>query len=60
MGAGANIPKIASEFVATMVPRILKDSHEFPEDPLVQKLVQQRELELKNNRSRFKNLEALK
>jgi hypothetical protein len=60
MRAGANIPKHASEFVAKMIHLFLKDSPEFAEDLLVQKLVQQREFELKNNRSRFQNLEALK
>ena len=43
-----------------MIHLTLEDPHKFAEDPLVQKLVQQREFELKNNRSRFKNLEALK
>jgi len=60
LGVGANIPKRASEFVAKMIHLILENPHKFAEDPRVQKLVQQREFELKNNRSRFKNLEALK
>lgn len=60
LGAGANIPKRASEFVAKMIHLTLENPHKFAEDPRVQTLVQQREFELKNNRSRFKNLEALK
>lgn len=60
LGTSANIPKRASEFASKMIHLTLENPHKFSEDPLVQKLVQQREFELKNNRSRFKNLEALK
>jgi len=60
LGAGANISKRASEFVAKMIHLILENPHKFAEDPIVQKLVQHREIELKNNRSRFRNPEALK
>ena len=57
---GANIPKRAIDFVTKMIHLVLEDPYKFAEDSRVQKLVQQREFELKNNRSRFKNLEALK
>jgi hypothetical protein len=60
LGTAANIPKRASEFVAKMIHIALEDPYKFAEDPRAQKLIQQREFELKNNRSRFKNLEALK
>jgi hypothetical protein len=60
LGANANIPKRASEFVAKMIYLILENPHKFAEDSIVHSLVQQREFELKKNRSRFKNLEALK
>ena len=56
----ANLPKRAREFVTKMIHLALEDPDKFAEDSRVQKLVQQREFELKNNRSRFKNLEALK
>lgn len=57
---GGNIPKRAKEFVTKMIHLALEGPDKFAEDPRVQKLVQLREIELKNNRSRFKNLEALK
>ena len=60
LSEGANIPNRAREFVTKMIHLALEDPDKFAEDSRVQKLVQQREFELKNNRSRFKNLEALK
>ncbi len=60
LSTNANIPKRASDFVATMIHLASRDPHEFAENPHVQNLVRQREFDLKNNRSRFKNLEALK
>lgn len=60
LNEGSNIPKRATEFATRMIHLALEDPYKFAEDPHVQKLVQQREIELKNNRSRFKNLEALK
>ncbi len=60
LSEGANIPKRAKEFVTKMIHLALEDPDKFAEDSRVQKLVQQREFELKNNRSRFKNLETLK
>jgi hypothetical protein len=60
LSEGANIPKRAKEFVTQIINLALEDPDKFAEDLRVQKLVQQREFELKNNRSRFKNLEALK
>ena len=60
LGTSANIPKRASEFASKMIHLTLENPHKFSENPLVQKSIQQREFELKNNRSRFKNLEALK
>ena len=60
LSEGANIPKRAKEFVTKMIHLALEDPDKFAEDPRVQKLVQQREFELKNSRSRFRNLEALK
>ena len=60
LGTNANIPKRASDFVTKMIHLALENPHKFAEDPDCQNLVRQREFDLKNNRSRFKNLEALK
>jgi hypothetical protein len=56
----ANIPKRASDFVAKMIQLALENPHKFAEDPRVHEEVRQRELGLKQNRSRFTNPEALK
>jgi hypothetical protein len=56
----ANIPKRASDFVAKMIHLALENPHKFAEDPRVHEEVRQRELGLKQNRSRFTNPEALK
>jgi hypothetical protein len=56
----ADIPKRASDFVAKMIHLALDDPHKFAEDPTVHEEVRRRELGLKQNRSRFKNPEALK
>jgi hypothetical protein len=56
----ANIPKRASDFVEKMIHLALENPHKFAENPDVQKLVRERELGLKQKRSRFTNPEALK
>jgi hypothetical protein len=56
----ANIPKPASDFVAKMIHLALENPHKFAENLEVQKLVRERELRLKQKRSRFMNPEALK
>ena len=56
----ANIPKPASDFVAKMIHLALENPHKFADNLEVQKLVHERELGLKQKRSRFTNPEALK
>jgi hypothetical protein len=56
----SDIPKPASDFVAKMIHLALENPHKFAEDPRVHQEVRLRESGLKQNRSRFKNPEALK
>ena len=60
LGTNANIPRRASDFVTTMIHLALENPHKFAENLEVQKLVRERELVLKQKRSRFINSEALK
>jgi hypothetical protein len=60
LNTNANIPKRASDFVEKMIHLALENPHKFAENPDVQKLVRERELGLKQKRSRFTNPEALK